>query len=157
MIVLSLKCAYGMSVCRCRNASVSSKSARVAVSADYKLGILDCFGKNFTVSHTRVAAVFLRRFSSTCNNVVLVQCTIQVCHSLPICCAYLMVQSLTLLFPVRLMTLYCNRILHWDVPQLADVSFCGSYRVGWLLCMTMGWVYPTGVIESPDQSRPGWR
>ena len=59
VMVLSLKGAYGMLVCGCRNASVSCKVARVAVSADDKLGILNCFGKNFTVSHTRVADVFV--------------------------------------------------------------------------------------------------
>ena len=48
-----------MLVCGCRNASVSSKSVRVAVLADDKLGILNFFGKNFTVSHTCVAAVFV--------------------------------------------------------------------------------------------------
>ena len=48
-----------MSVCGCSNAYVSSKASRVAVSADDKLGIVNCFGKNFTVSHTRVASVFV--------------------------------------------------------------------------------------------------
>ena len=38
VVVLSLKGAYGMSVCGCSNASVSSKAAHVAVSADDKLG-----------------------------------------------------------------------------------------------------------------------
>ena len=46
-------------VCGCRNASVSSNAARVAVSADDNLGMLNCFGRDFTVSHTRVAAVFV--------------------------------------------------------------------------------------------------
>ena len=48
-----------MLVCGCRNASVRSNAACVAVSVDDKLGMLNCFGKNFTVSHTRVAAVFV--------------------------------------------------------------------------------------------------
>ena len=48
-----------MSVCGCHNASVSSKDARVAVLDDDKLGMLNCFGNNFTVSHTRVAGVFV--------------------------------------------------------------------------------------------------
>ena len=48
-----------MSVCGCRNASVSYKYVCAAVSADDKLGILNYFRKNFTVSHTRVAAVFV--------------------------------------------------------------------------------------------------
>ena len=48
-----------MLVCGCRNASVSSNPAHVAVSADDKLGILNCFGNNFTVSHTHTAAVFV--------------------------------------------------------------------------------------------------
>ena len=46
-------------MCGCRNASVSYKAACVAVSADDKLGSLDFFGKNFIVSHTRVAAVLV--------------------------------------------------------------------------------------------------
>ena len=48
-----------MLVCGCRNASVSYKAAHVVVLADDKLGILNCFGENFTVSHTHVAAVFV--------------------------------------------------------------------------------------------------
>ena len=48
-----------MLVCGRRNASVSSKAAHVVVSADDKLGILNCFGKYFSVAHTRVAAVFV--------------------------------------------------------------------------------------------------
>ena len=59
VMVLSLKGAYGVLVCGCRNASVSSNAARVAVSADDKLGMLNCFGRNFTVSHTCVAAAFV--------------------------------------------------------------------------------------------------
>ena len=46
-----------MSACRCRNASVSYNAACVAASADDKRGILNCFGKNFTVSQPRVAVV----------------------------------------------------------------------------------------------------
>ena len=38
---------------------VKEITARVAVSADDKIDILNCFGKKFTVSHTRVAAVFI--------------------------------------------------------------------------------------------------
>ena len=48
-----------MSVCGCHNAYVSSKAARVAVLADNKLDSLNLFGGNFTISHTRVAAVFV--------------------------------------------------------------------------------------------------
>ena len=48
-----------MLVCGCRNASVSSRAALVAVSADDKIVMLNCFGNNFTVSHTRVAGVFV--------------------------------------------------------------------------------------------------
>ena len=48
-----------MLVCGCRNASVSSNTAGVAFSADDNLGKLNCFGLNFTMSHTRVAAVFV--------------------------------------------------------------------------------------------------
>ena len=59
VVILSLKGAYVRSVCGCCNDSVSSNAARVAVSADDKIGILNCFGKNFTVSHIRVAAVFV--------------------------------------------------------------------------------------------------
>ena len=59
VMVLSLKGAQGVLVCRCRNTSVSSNAARVAVSADDKIGMLNCFGSNFTASHTRVAAVFV--------------------------------------------------------------------------------------------------
>ena len=58
VIVLSLKSAYGMLVCGCCNAYVSSKAARVAVSAYDKLGILNYFGKNFTVSHTPCCCFF---------------------------------------------------------------------------------------------------
>ena len=46
-------------MCGFRNASVSSNAAHVAVSADDKLGMLNCFGINFNVSHTRVAAAFV--------------------------------------------------------------------------------------------------
>ena len=46
-------------MCGCLNDYVSSRAARVAVSADDKLGMLNFFGKNFTVSHTRVGAVFV--------------------------------------------------------------------------------------------------
>ena len=46
-------------MCGWHNTSVSSNVARVAVSADDKLGILIFFGNNFTVSNTRVAAVFV--------------------------------------------------------------------------------------------------
>ena len=49
-----------MLVCGCRNASVSYNAAHVAVLADDKLGMLNCFGNNFTVSHTRVADVFVK-------------------------------------------------------------------------------------------------
>ena len=102
-----------MSMCGLYNASVSYKATRVAVSSDNNLGILDCFGKNFTVSHTRVLFVFLLHiFSSTCNGVVLFQCTIQVCHVLPRCCTYLVVQRLLIPFQVRLMALYCNQSFH---------------------------------------------
>ena len=59
VMVLSLKCAYGRSACGCYNASGSSKSARVAELADKKISFLIFFGKSFTVSHTRVAAVFV--------------------------------------------------------------------------------------------------
>ena len=48
-----------MLVCGCHNSSVSSKTSCVAVSADDMLGILNGLGKNFTVSHTCVAAVFV--------------------------------------------------------------------------------------------------
>ena len=101
-----------MSSCGFRNASISSKATYVDVLADNNLGILNCFGKNFTVSHTLVGAVLLRIFSSTCNGVVLVQCNIQVCHVLPSCCVYLVVQRLTLSFQVELMVLYCNQSSH---------------------------------------------
>ena len=101
-----------MPLCVCCNASVSSKASRVAVSADDKLGIVNCFGKDFTVSHTRVADVLLRRFSSTCNGVVLVQCNIQVCRVLPSCCAYMVVQRLLHYFQVGIMTWYCNQSFH---------------------------------------------
>ena len=49
-----------MLVCGCRNASVISKADCVSVLADDKLGILNCFGDTFTVSHTRVADVLVR-------------------------------------------------------------------------------------------------
>ena len=58
-MVLSLKGAYDMLVCGCRDDSVSSTADRVAVLDDDKLGMLNCFGKNFTLSHTLVAAVFV--------------------------------------------------------------------------------------------------
>ena len=58
VMVLLLKGAYGRSACGCYNASVSSNADSVAVSADGRIGILNCFGKNLTVSHTRVAVVF---------------------------------------------------------------------------------------------------
>ena len=45
------------------------------------------------------------------------------------------------------MALYCNQIFHWDAPLLIAVVFCGSYGVGWLLCMPVGWAYPTGLME----------
>ena len=48
-----------MLVCGCCNATVSSRAAPVSVSADDKLGMLNCFEKNFTVSHTHVADVFV--------------------------------------------------------------------------------------------------
>ena len=92
-----------MLVCGCRNASVRSRAARVAILVHDKPDMLNCFGENFTVSHTRVAAFLTRRFSSTFNGVVLVHCTIQVCHVSPSCCAYIVVQSLQLFFPVGLM------------------------------------------------------
>ena len=41
------------------NASVSSNAAHVAVLTDDKIDILNFFGKNFTVSHTHIAAVFV--------------------------------------------------------------------------------------------------
>ena len=59
MMVLSLKVTKGVLVCGCINASVSSNAARVAVSADDKLGMLNVFGKNCTVSHTCFAAFFV--------------------------------------------------------------------------------------------------
>ena len=81
MMVLLLKGAYFMSVCGCLNASVISKDSRVDILVHDKPDMLNCFGENFTVSHTRVAAFLSRRFSSTFNGVVLVQCTIQVCDT----------------------------------------------------------------------------
>ena len=46
-------------MCGCLNASVSSNATRVAVSADDNLDMLNFFRRNFTVSHTRVADVFV--------------------------------------------------------------------------------------------------
>ena len=47
-------------LCGCSNAYVISKAARFTVSADDKIGILNFFfGENFTMSHTRVADVFV--------------------------------------------------------------------------------------------------
>ena len=59
VMLLSLNVVYGVLVCGCRNASVISNAARVAVSADDKLGMLICFRRNFIVSHTHVTAVFV--------------------------------------------------------------------------------------------------
>ena len=97
-------------MCGWHNTSVSSNVARVAVSADDKLGMLNCFGKNLLCHTPMLMLSLLRRFSSTCNGVVMVQCTIQVCHALNSCCAYLVVQRLLLPFQVGLMVLYCNQI-----------------------------------------------
>ena len=52
MMVLSLKVTKGVLVCGCINASVSSNAARVAVSADDKLGMLNCLGGGvYCVTH----------------------------------------------------------------------------------------------------------
>ena len=157
VMVLSLKGAYGRSACGCCNSYISYNAARVAVLDDDTLGIWIVLGC-ILLCHTLMLLMFLlHKISSTCDGEVLVQYTIQVCHVLPIWCTYLVVQRLLLLFQVRLMALYCNQSFHWDVPQLIAVGFCGSYGVGWLLCMPVGWFYSTGVMESPDRFRPGWR
>ena len=65
-----------MLVCGCHNASVSSKASHVAVSADDNLGIFNCL-RRILLCHTPVLLLFLLHiFSSICNDVVLVQCTI---------------------------------------------------------------------------------
>ena len=101
-----------MSACGCCNASISSNAARFSVSDDDKISILNCFGKNFTVSHTRVAAVFVTYISRICNGVVIYQCTIQVCRVLPRCFVYLVVQRLPLSFQVDLIVLCFNQSSH---------------------------------------------
>ena len=59
VMVLSIKGAYILSECRCYNASFSSNGTCIAVLDDDKIGILNVFGKNFTMSHNRVSAVFV--------------------------------------------------------------------------------------------------
>ena len=112
VMVLSLKGAYGRSACGCCNSYISYNAARVAVLDDDKIRILNSFGKNFTVSHTHVAAFFVTYISSIYNSVVLVQCTIQVWRVLPRCRDYLVVQRLPLSFQVGIMVSYCNLSSH---------------------------------------------
>ena len=99
-MVLSLKGVYGVLVCGFRNASISSNAASVSVSADDKLGMLNVLGV-ILLCHTPMSLLsLLHIFSSTCNGVVLVQCTILVCHVFPSCCAYMAVKMILPSFQV---------------------------------------------------------
>ena len=57
--MLSFKGEKGFVGYGCFNVSDNFNAALSAVSADDNVGILYCLGKNYTVSHTHVADVFV--------------------------------------------------------------------------------------------------
>ena len=96
----------------CFNASDNSNAALAAVFYDYNFGILYCFGKNSTVSHTRVDDFSECVLSSTCIDAVMTQYTTLLFHGFPRCYAYLGVKNIQLWFQVAPMGFCCNQISH---------------------------------------------